>query len=364
MNTTPHSPEVLFAANEDAATYFRRHLLGPEATGPRDYLAGRGFAHLLDDTIWTVGHAPASWTGLHDHLADLGYTDETMLAAGLVTTSRRGSLIDRFRNRVTFGIRDTEGHLIGFTGRAAPGADQTVPRYLNTPRTAIYDKATSLFGLGETASRIREGATPVLVEGPLDALAVDAANSDGPPVFAPLALCGTAFTPGHARQLAASSPGTIVIALDHDASGARAAQSAYFTLRETPSKLQAPKRQDSKDPAEILGAHEPSAVRAHLNTVTPLADRIVTDHLANWPDIDDNAEARICCLRSIARVVSRMQPSDISRQAARLASHLDLPGETVTRELSTAVHDVAKAPTHTRPRHTQLRREGPRPQGT
>ena len=39
-----------------------------------------------------------------------------------------------------------------------------MPKYLNTPRTNLYDKSHALLGVGEQAAHLRSGATPVLVE--------------------------------------------------------------------------------------------------------------------------------------------------------------------------------------------------------
>jgi len=54
----------LVEANEHAAHYFRSQLLADKGSGPRRYLEARGFAHLLDDTPWTVGYAPG-WVDHH-----------------------------------------------------------------------------------------------------------------------------------------------------------------------------------------------------------------------------------------------------------------------------------------------------------
>ncbi len=171
---------VLLEANEEAASYYRASLLAEVGAGPRRYLTDRGLgtALLQDDTSWTVGYAPAGWTHLRDHLRHLGFTDQTLLDTGLVSITRDGRVIDRFRDRLTFGIRDLQGGLLGFTARAAPQVPDTVPKYLNTPRTLLYDKSRSLFGLGEQTPHLRHGATPVLVEGPLDAIAIDLTNTD------------------------------------------------------------------------------------------------------------------------------------------------------------------------------------------
>lgn len=94
------------------------------------------------------------------------------------------------RDRVVCGIRDAAGDLVGFTGRAAP-QDTDAPKWLNTPATAIFSKGELLFGRTENRDRLAGGATPVRVEGVMDALAVTLA-SDGRAVG--LAPLGTALT--------------------------------------------------------------------------------------------------------------------------------------------------------------------------
>jgi DNA primase len=169
----------LIEANDLAANYFRQSLLAASAAGPRAYLQSRGLGHLLDDTGWTVGYAPPGWTSMRDQLLQQGLSPEALNAAGLVSSTSRGGSVDRFRDRLTFGIRDLDETLVGFTARCAPASPNSVPKYLNTPRTALYNKSSVMFGLGEQAGRLRDGYNLVLVEGPFDALAVDRVNAGG-----------------------------------------------------------------------------------------------------------------------------------------------------------------------------------------
>jgi hypothetical protein len=118
---------------------------------------------------WTVGYAPAGWRVLTAHLRDLGYGDAAIQAAGLARRTRRGALIDFFRDRAMFGIRWPDGTVAGFTGRARPGGGQAGPVYLNSRTTGLYRKGSLLVGLYEGRRVLAAGARPVLVEGPLDA---------------------------------------------------------------------------------------------------------------------------------------------------------------------------------------------------
>ncbi len=161
--------EQLLAVHTDAAAYFETQVMASWVPG---YLRERRLAAVLD---------PASpWTGLTDHLRTAGYSDHTIETSGLATRARTGRLVDRFRDRLMLPIRDVDGHVIAFIGRVAPDADSRAPKYLNSPETPLYRKSDAVFGLAETRLFWQAGATPVLVEGPLDAIAVDLASHGQP----------------------------------------------------------------------------------------------------------------------------------------------------------------------------------------
>src|SRR5436190_16706183 len=169
-----------------AARFFAARLPGSWVPA---YLAGRGFGEQALRP-WTVGYAPAGWRALTDCLRDLGYGDAAIQAAGLARRTRRGALVDFFRDRAMLGVRWPDGTLAGFTGRARPGGARPGPVYLNSRTTGLYHKGSLLFGLYEGRRALAAGARPVLVEGPPDAIAVSAA---GP--YAGVSPCGTALTP-------------------------------------------------------------------------------------------------------------------------------------------------------------------------
>lgn len=155
------------------------------------------------------GRAPKAYkigrhlTGLSDHLQALGYTADQLIDAGVTTRTRNGRLIDRFRNRIIFPVRDHAGVIVGVTARISPAeTDERAPKYLNTPETAAYRKSELLLGLDPAAiARLVAGARPVLVEGPTDHAALQLAAADlaertGIEIV-PVAACGTGITRQH-----------------------------------------------------------------------------------------------------------------------------------------------------------------------
>lgn len=327
------SRDVVLAANEDAAHFYRDQLLASTSSGPRDYLTARGFGTLLDETPWTIGYAPAGWTSLVEHLIQQGYAGATLLEAGLACRTRRNTLIDRFRDRITFGIRNLEGQLVGFTARCGPSAPATVPKYLNTPTTAVYRKGEAPFGLGEQRASIRAGAVPVLVEGPFDAVAVQVSQQEHHDDFAGVALCGTALSADLVKDLAQLNNRRALLAFDDDDAGALATERAACALASDFQDVLAIDPDADGDPAEVLSRSGASAVHARLLGTRPATDRVLGARIQRWAGQLDNAEARVSCLREAATLLARFPPADAARHAVELAELLGLDAEAVTNEL-------------------------------
>ncbi len=108
----PH--DRLLAAHTEAQRFYRQKLLtAGVAQGPRHYLAQRRLAHVLSPgSIWRVGYAPATWTDLRDHLVRHSFDEEELLAAGLVCRTRRGGVVDRFRDRIMLPQRSEFGDVV------------------------------------------------------------------------------------------------------------------------------------------------------------------------------------------------------------------------------------------------------------
>jgi DNA primase len=345
MNVPP-GPARLGQAHELARTFYRDQLT--HADGPRRYLRSRGLDVFTvgADRPWYLGYAPPDWTALVDHLTAAGYTRDELLAAGLVTRTRTGRLVDLFRDRIMFPIHHPDGHPIGFIGRAAPGASDDTPKYLNTPDTPIYHKGQTLYGLGEQAEHLA-GAALILVEGPVDVLAVALAHPDGQRVG--LAACGTSLTPHHADIIAAL-PGArrhaVTVALDNDEAGRAATVRAWELLAPHRAlELTAATLPDSSDPADLLtGSHGATALQAALTDTRPLARAVIDIRLdglmARHPDLLRWPESRITAARTLAATIADLPPD----QVVALSEHIADRTQTSLATVAEAVIDHLERP--------------------
>lgn len=343
----PSHPRLLQV--HDLATAFYRSRLGAGADGARasGLLAERG----VDATVAAgagLGYAPAGWTTLVDHLHAAGVDDRELLATGLATTSSRGTLVDRFRDRIIFPLQDATGQTVALLGRAVdPTATdrsgQRVPKYLNSPDTALYRKGDVLYGLGQARAALAAGAVPVLVEGPMDVLAVDHASTCGGGGFVGVAPCGTALTAAQVHLLEHATGGLaergVVVAFDADDAGRNAAVRAFDLLRQIGAWPHALDLPDRHDPADLLQRHGPAALHAALlrSAALPLADLVVDQRIDRHAEQLRWAEGRVAAGRDAAAILVRLPPEHIARQVARLSARLDLPAAEVTSLLVQAV---------------------------
>lgn len=327
------------AAHAEAVRFYRAELVGTAEA--RAYLTGRGLPTVAGEERWALGYSPPRWVGLVSHLRDRHYRDREIEQAGLAVRSRTGRLVDRFRDRLMFPLRDATGSVVGFTGRDISGSSRA-PKYLNSPSSAIFRKSTVLFGLAEQLADLTDPQTRcMVVEGPVDVLAVaEAMSGYTPPAVVAVATCGTALTAGHVELVAGgvgrSRP--LAIAFDPDPAGRAGADRAYRLLRRWPAPVEALTL--PADPAAMLRDHGPRALRSAVTAAgVPLLDTAIEHRLAQFEAGLDGgwAETRVAALRSVAPLIAdEQQPAQFTRRVASLALRLDLDPLTV----STAVLDL------------------------
>ncbi|MGI8994881.1 MAG: DNA primase, partial [Nocardioidaceae bacterium] len=182
----------LVAANKAAEQFYIDQLSTPDALAGRQFLSERGFDQEAAKAFG-VGFAPNGGEALLSHLRGKGFTDDELVAAGLVARSDRGPY-DRFRGRLLWPIRELSGDVVGFGARRLFDDDRIEAKYLNTPETPIYKKSHLLYGVDLARKEIARSSQAVVVEGYTDVMACHLAG-----VRTAVATCGTAFGEDHTR---------------------------------------------------------------------------------------------------------------------------------------------------------------------
>ena len=206
--------ESLIELNELAARFFHHTLEKSEDGRPgRGYLAQRA---LSGDVVseFQIGYAPNKWDALTTFFTRKGKDLRKAALAGLIIPKKDGGYYDRFRGRVVFPIFDLRKQIVGFGGRVL---DSSLPKYLNTPETPVFQKGRLLYGLHAAHRFIRQNGRAVVVEGYTDTLALRRHGFQEA-----VATLGTALTRDHIRILKGYAKEAVVV-FDADASGKAAA---------------------------------------------------------------------------------------------------------------------------------------------
>ena len=306
----PITRDRMVEINQMTLAYFRSRF--PASWG-QAYLTDRFGQDLTDDPRFWPGQASAGWTGLINHLRSRGVTDQEMTAAGVATIASTGRLIDRFRDRVIFPIIHND-EILGFVGRRHPDltdTDRVGPKYLNTADTPLFHKGAQLFGANEVDPAA--SGVPVIVEGPMDAIAVTLAGGGRYIGVAPL---GTSLTDEQAGQLARIGRNPIV-ATDADTAGRVAAERDFWILtayRLDPRYALLP---EGTDPADLLALNGQVVLTTVLDQARPLGERLVDERLTSLPS--DQAQ------HDAARVVAARPPGCWDQGSHTISSRLNLP---------------------------------------
>ncbi|MEK7482097.1 MAG: DNA primase [Patescibacteria group bacterium] len=234
---------VLYEINEAAKEFFKQNL---KSSGEaKKYLDSRG---LKQETIdeFELGLAPDKWDILAIYLIKKGYSAADIERAGLIFKNERGSLIDRFRNRIMFPLYNNFGKTIGFSGRILPRFETPeTGKYVNSPETLIFNKSKILYGFHKTKNHIRDKKKAVAVEGQMDLLM---AHQDG--VKNIVAVSGTALTVDHLKILKRLAD-EIIFFFDNDEAGLKAAERSIDLANQQDFSVKLLVVENYKDPAEI-----------------------------------------------------------------------------------------------------------------
>jgi DNA primase len=337
----------LLAAHTEAAAFYAEQLATPGARIAREFLAQRGFDRDAAQG-YGCGFAPDAWDALVRHLRQKGFTAPEMVTAGLAKEARSGSLIDRFRRRLLWPIKDLSGDVIGFGARKL-FEDDDGPKYLNTPETPLYKKSHVLYGIEHAKREIAKQGRAVVVEGYTDVMACHLAG-----VSTAVATCGTAFGGDHIavlRRLLMDTDtlaGEIIFTFDGDAAGQKAALRAFEDDQRFVAQTFIAVSPDNMDPCELRLAKGDAAVRDLVARREPLIAFALRSVRARYNL--DTAEGRVGALRASAPLVAKIKDRALRPEYARkLAGDLGMEVETVTRAVARSLGRSEPEPTRPAP---------------
>ena len=252
----------LLQINEAASEYYH-HVLSTTKAGAtaRSYLTRR---NIMPETIkeFRLGFSPDAWEAVKDYLLGKGYTERELVEAGLTIEKEEGGSYDRFRNRLMFPICDIQGRVTGFGARVL---DDSLPKYINSPQTPIFDKSNSLYGIDKAKSAIRKKDLVIIVEGYMDALT--AHQHDWQNVVGSM---GTSLTEKQVEGIKRLT-NNITLALDADLAGEEATLRGKAILAYSNTEANVILLPAGKDPDEVI-REEPALWQKLVGQAMPIMD--------------------------------------------------------------------------------------------
>jgi DNA primase len=301
----------LIEAHRAAEEFYAERIGAPDGAPARQFLSERGF-DLADAQRFGAGCSPRAWDELTRHLRGRGFTDDELTRAGL---SRKGSkgLIDMFRGRLMWPIRDLTGETVAFGARKLdPGDD---PKYLNTPETPLFKKSQVLYGADLAKREIARRRQAVIVEGYTDVMAC---HLSGVPTA--VATCGTSFGEDHVKVLrrlimdTEGSDGEVIFTFDGDAAGRKAALKAFSLEEKFATQTFVAVQPDGLDPCDLRLKHGEAAVRDLIARRVPLFEFAIRTALTRHNL--DTTEGQLAALDEAAPIVARIKDTGLRQRYA------------------------------------------------
>jgi DNA primase len=330
----PNLRPRMLEAHKVAQAYYAEQLATPEADEAREFLATRGFDKDAAEKFG-VGFAPRGGDDLYKHLRQRGFQDAELVTGGLVGQGQRGHY-DRFRGRLLWPIRETNGDVIGFGARRIFDDDRIEAKYLNTPETPIYKKSHVLYGIDLARRDIARASQAVVVEGYTDVMACHLAG-----VTTAVATCGTAFGEDHSRLIRRlltdhdDFRGEVIFTFDGDAAGQKAALRAFEGDQNFAGQTYVAIEPDGLDPCDLRLQKGDASVRELVARRVPLY-RFVLGNVVGRYDLE-RADGRVDALRDAARLVSAIRDrSKVEAFARELAGMVGVDVDQARAEVKRA----------------------------
>lgn len=309
-----------YEINKEAARFFYKNLIKNQKA--LNYLYKRN----INDKIikqFGLGYALDNWNTLYNHLSSKGYLNKEIEELGLIgKRSDNNGYYDKFRNRIIFPIIDTRSRVIGFGGRVL---DNTMPKYLNSQETSVFNKGNHLYGLN-LLNKFSNRKRILLVEGYMDVIAL---FSKG--INYGAASLGTALTDRQAKLLKRYGE-NIYICFDSDLAGINATNKAIQILLKEEINPKVVMLQNYKDPDDFLKSQGLEEFEKRIGGALNHIDYGI--HINKQKYDINQVEGKIRFTIEIAKIIKGLKsPIEKDVYINKIAKELEISKEAIEKEV-------------------------------
>ena len=314
--------EQIYELMDKACTFFQQQLRTVAATKALSYAKNRG----LDDKAmaqFRLGYAPDSWDAITKWANQYGYSDDLLAKAGLTKQNEKGSVYDRFRDRLLFPIMDISGRVIAFSARTLD-KDSKMAKYINSPETPVFHKSNVLYGIHLAHNNVKEAGNFIICEGQLDVIACHRAGLNQA-----IASQGTAFTEQHVSMIKRYAS-AVKLCFDADGAGKKATLKSMDLLLPQGILPEVVMLDEGSDPDTVLKEHGAEALQEKFAQGISFLDFIIkakTEEFAN----DSNSKVKIA--EFSLNLLSKLPGVLMGDWHLQLAEKLGLDKEAISDQL-------------------------------
>ena len=221
----------------------------------RNYLTSRD---INDDIIkrFQIGLS-FSDNKLTDLLLKKGYSKDLLVKSGIAVINNEGKVNDIYRNRIMFPLWDTNGKVIGFSGRIYEGKDQS--KYINTMETDIFKKGSLLYNYENARKSVLDKDEIIICEGFMDVIRLYTIG-----VTNVVATMGTAITKEQ-LNLIRKLTNNVILMFDGDSAGEKATLSFIELSKDIDFNLSIVRLEEDLDPDDYIIKKGKDKMMEHLS---------------------------------------------------------------------------------------------------
>jgi len=318
---------------EATTKFFETNLLRNEEV--KNYIKGRG---LKEEIVrnFRLGFALDGWSNLLDYLKSKGYSEKLMEENGLIIKGNRG-FYDRFRGRIMFPLSDSQGRIVGFSGRifssgspASSGLEAGLPnapeqaKYVNSPETVLYNKSKILYGYDKAKREMLKENFCVIVEGQMDLLMAHQAGTVNT-----VAVSGTALTEEHIRLIKRFTD-KILMSFDADDAGLKAGERGVGLALASDMDVRMVGMPQGLDPADVI-LKDPAIWQKALQSSKHIVDFLL-DHIQE-KNLDERSYQREIEKNVLKYVADISNKIDQAHFIKKISEQIALPEESVRAQV-------------------------------
>jgi len=329
----------LLALHAEVADFFHFQLMKkPSAQIARDYLKSRGIGGEVAKS-WKIGYAPDTWDAVRDFGHSQGYSDEELIASGLIKPPDgdhpNGGFYERFRGRLMFPICDRDSNVIGFAGRVLT-KEAKGGKYVNSPETMLFTKGAVLYGLHKSMRALLDKKSAIVCEGQLDLITAFEHGIQN--VIAPQ---GTAFTDKQAHILKRYVT-EVVLCFDADVAGENAAAKSLVHLLAENIAVRVAEMPEGEDPDSMIRGQGAEAFMERINSAKDFFD-CQLERMARRPEFA-TPRGKVQAARKLAEWISLIRDPMLRETVLlKVALRLEISSQELVRLLRAPKEKPAEA---------------------